>query len=286
MTSLSDTYFIEGYGWNGAPESTIVPGNLGDAVVQRSPVDRAWLHPELDIVLLEAQELLAQNLSSEPLSPARVVFDDAWVGSPVELAGYGVTETGELGSLQFVIEEVVRVEPDHLVVDGGGRTGACAGDSGGPLLGRDDGGALRVLGILDGGQSSCTGEDDYTRVDRLFDWPPLQEHVLSYLDHGPVSCEGLDQEGLCLRGKAFRCDGEEPTVEDCAGLGLVCGWEPSAGGFRCVREDEDRCAGLGSFARCDAGAVLHCARGRRTRAPCDACQTCIPWLDQAGAGCR
>jgi secreted trypsin-like serine protease len=56
------------------------------------------------------------------------------------------------------------------VVDGEGRTGACAGDSGGPLLVADSSGQARVAGVLDRGSADCLGLDLYTRIDALADW--------------------------------------------------------------------------------------------------------------------
>jgi hypothetical protein len=95
------------------------------------------------------------------------------VGVDVELAGYGVSESRGAGSLAFVVEAITRVEESHLVVDGRGTTGACAGDSGGPLLGTTAEGDVRVLGVLDHGDASCTNEDFYTRADRWVTWEPL-----------------------------------------------------------------------------------------------------------------
>jgi secreted trypsin-like serine protease len=54
-----------------------------------------------------------------------------------------------------------------------GKTGACVGDSGGPLLGKTMDGRIEVLGLLEAGSASCTGEDFYTRLDRLKSWEPL-----------------------------------------------------------------------------------------------------------------
>ena len=126
-------------------------------------------HSELDAMLIELEEAA---LSSEvqpiplwPLAPER-----SWIGARATLAGRGVTEAGELGELYFAEEEIVDVQPTEIWVNGAGRTGACGGDSGGPLLVADDSGRAGVAGVLDRGSDTCLGLDVYTRADQLGTW--------------------------------------------------------------------------------------------------------------------
>lgn len=272
---------------DGIPDASVVVRELAEFEAPRFPIDAAWLHPGLDVALFEARGLITLDPALEPLLPHGEALDDSWLSSPVEIAGYGITEDGEAGSLAFAIEEVTRLEPDFLVVDGRGRSGACGGDSGGPVLGRSNQGDARVVGVLDDGDPSCTGEDYFTRVDRLLDWQPFRENVLSATDGGPYGCEGLTAKGTCLRGRSFSCVDGQVAVDDCGSAGLVCGWNGSLGGFRCVAVDEDDCEGLGSFAHCESDAVIRCVGGLPRKTACSGCgKSCRPWVDGDGAACR
>ena len=69
-------------------------------------------------------------------------------GVAVELAGYGLDEQGGSGALRYLVEQVVAASHSLVTVAGFGRSGACEGDSGAPLLMRENGslvvGWLRV----------------------------------------------------------------------------------------------------------------------------------------------
>ncbi len=67
-------------------------------------------------------------------------------------------------------ERVTSVEESFIITDGAGVSGACNGDSGGPLLTRDASGELQLAGVLSGGSASCTGVDEYVRADAIADW--------------------------------------------------------------------------------------------------------------------
>jgi hypothetical protein len=126
-------------------------------------------HPELDAMLIELQ---TAELSGEvqPISPWQLALDRDWIGAPATLAGRGLTEAGDLGELYFAHEAIVDVQPTEIWVNGAGETGACSGDSGGPLLVADDSGQARVAGVLDRGSDTCLGLDVYTRADQLSAW--------------------------------------------------------------------------------------------------------------------
>jgi hypothetical protein len=91
------------------------------------------------------------------------------LGERVVIAGYGRSEDGLLGVLRFAKEEVLRVDPVFLHISSFGKSGACTGDSGGPVFWAHDG-RVELLGILQEGSSTCKGMERYTRLDARLEW--------------------------------------------------------------------------------------------------------------------
>jgi hypothetical protein len=131
-------------------------------------VTGATPHPTLDVMLFRFDAADLPPLSPVPLFDGTI--DRGWEGRQLMLAGVGLTETGARGELRFVREPLVAVTPTELHVDGMGQSGACSGDSGGPLLVHDDLGTARIAGVLDRGDPSCRGLDVYTRIDAFRSW--------------------------------------------------------------------------------------------------------------------
>jgi len=140
-----------------------MPSSGGEAVA------RAYIvHPELDVMVIEfdasapgfgvALELVSDDMSA------------GWIGRRLELAGYGTTEAGSTGELRFTEEPVSKIERSEIAVDGAGASGACLGDSGGPLLVLDGTPSPKVAGVLSRGSASCRGIDVYTRADVIAAW--------------------------------------------------------------------------------------------------------------------
>ena len=88
------------------------------------------------------------------------------------IAGFGWTDAASatFGQRFFAPEAVVDIEADDLVVASPkASSGACLGDSGGPVFAMIDGQPV-VLGTLEDGDSSCLGRDYFVRCDRLGAW--------------------------------------------------------------------------------------------------------------------
>lgn len=186
-------------------------------------------HPELDLGLL----VLEADLPTAALGiPWMDALHPEWVGAPAELAGYGLTEAGAARSLRYASESIVELDEQFVVVDGEGQSGACDGDSGGPLFARGDNGTIGVIGLLDDGDPTCVGRDYYTRGELIVTWDALPAASAPPVEQG---CAGLDWQGVCLRNRAMWCtDFGELQVRDCSAEGALCSWSPSDDGHRCA----------------------------------------------------
>jgi Trypsin len=142
-------------------------GSSPDAAV--IPIIATASHPTLDVMLLELETTRASS-ELQPIPLWEAAIDGSWIGREVTLAGVGEVETASLGELRFVAEPVVAVGEHEITVDGMGSSGACVGDSGGPILVPANDGSPRVAGILDRGSRSCVDRDVYLRADRLRGW--------------------------------------------------------------------------------------------------------------------
>lgn len=243
---------------------------------------RAQIHPSLDVAVVWV-EPGSMPEALEPIPLLEDEIDEGWIGELAELAGYGSTEFGEIGQLRFAAEPIVAVEADAVVVHGRGRSGACGGDSGGPLLARDDAGRVRVVGVLDSGHASCVQDDRYTRVDALADWWSFDWRASGSHEQG---CEGLDAEGTCVRGRAMRCiDGQRIEVERC-GPTQHCGQQAGEPRFTCVDAIQDVCEGQGALPWCEGDLRMRCEGGYLEQTDCGVCGgTCVAWTPAGGAAC-
>jgi hypothetical protein len=235
---------------------------------------------EADVALFEIAEGDAAVASFEPMAVAdgSVTVEP---GSAVELAGYGVTESGDVREERFLTETVVEVSDDSVVVDGFGASGACSGDSGGPLLVRDGSGRVRIAGVLSTGSGSCLERDRYARLDVLADF------IASVAGEPPPDdggCGELSGEGRCLYGSALHCDAGTLVAERCD-AGTACGWDGAQRGFRCVRPANDPCLGVDSLGACRDGAALVCHEGTLDQQPCACDEVCRIDGETEAPGC-
>jgi hypothetical protein len=244
----------------------VAVANDGEPVVV-SVVDIV-AHPSVDVALLRVRTPDGSAFESFRITNT----DDPaiGVGDVVALAGYGVTETGESRELRFLAEPVVAVEPDDILVSGLGESGACFGDSGGPLLVRDSSGAVVVLGVLTSGSASCLERDRYVRLDTIRTW---LTDVTGSPEPVSAECGGIDAQGRCLYGTALFCDAGTLVAESCGGES-ACGWSRKDSGFRCVEQGDDPCHGVDSAGACRDGIPSWCVDGRLVQRACDCSEDC------------
>jgi hypothetical protein len=235
----------------------------------------AELHSSLDLAVLtwEGKD------EDDPLAAIRPISVDLSYpsdeGDLVQIAGYGVTEHGELGVLRFATERIVEFSADSFRVSADHRAGACYGDSGGPALSRASDGSVRVVGILSFGASGCADTDQYTRLNGVGSWLAAYGVV-----PGPAEeladCQFVGPEGRCFANSVLSCpDGVSPRIDRC-GDGMRCGFDAAAHTFGCVSPDRDSCDGVGDLGSCEGDDRLRCEEGAIVAAPCAAC----------GATCR
>jgi len=125
------------------------------------------VHPLIleEWVVSEELDLALLRIETEPSVDVEIATT-AELDANAELLvfGYGVTETGNRGKRKSLFVEHVRDEPPFHVVRGTeDETGACSGDSGGPLFAQT-GDLWVIVGVLSKGSPDCTGEDYYTKL--------------------------------------------------------------------------------------------------------------------------
>lgn len=238
----------------------------------RRPVDcvraaRVIAHPTSDSTLVELERAATDAMPGvEPVPLFTGTLDRSWIGRRVELAGYGQNERGGYGVRAFTAQPLVALRGDMVSTDGEGRHGVCYGDSGGPMFVIASDGSVRVAGSLTGGDGSCVGVDEYTRVDVYYDWmvgytgeppappgggteptppppapsdpppsdPPPSDPPSDPPPPGaPPSCAELGTWGRCERDVAVWCEDGVLHERDCGVCGEICREAPELGGAYC-----------------------------------------------------
>ncbi|MCA9526840.1 MAG: trypsin-like serine protease, partial [Myxococcales bacterium] len=199
-----------------------------------------YTHPDLDLAVLE---LAADVEGAVPIAGNGESLDSDFgrglVGTPVEAAGYGETLDPERAGLWFVQLPLVDVTAEYVVVDGQGERGICRGDSGGPVLAVSRLGAPIILGVEHGGDASCVGRDNLTRLDVAGTW--LRQVISGVIrpDGAPVGCGDLDFNGRCVDDTVFWCNEDMvPVSRSCPAEGLRCAWAGTALGFYCTTVEQ------------------------------------------------
>jgi Trypsin len=222
-------------------------------------------HPSLDIALIVPASRDAT--SSRGLQCSRSL-DDSWKGRRAVLGGYGNTGSGAVQQLLFATEEVSEVDTTRIITLGHGLSGACEGDSGGPLLARDQTGAVTVLGILSSGSAACRGEDNYIRADLAYEWIGK---MTGQTPTAPLQCGEITSEGRCYDATVIRCIDGLLRSQSCSQQ-ETCGWDAGTASYGCVPR-EYPCRG-DAFGACEGDRAVACAQGKVMKQTCKDCQRC------------
>lgn len=167
---LTAAHCVAAAGPNG-PLSVLLGDSLAMPFVEL-PVVASRVHPDLDVAALRVVVPHCASAQLEPLPIHRERLDSSWLGAVAEISGFGWTnlDSPTIGERFFAAETIVALEANHLVVASSSTsTGACLGDSGGPVLAVVDERPV-VLGTLDDGDPSCLGRDYFVRADELVGW--------------------------------------------------------------------------------------------------------------------
>ncbi|MCP4600816.1 MAG: trypsin-like serine protease [Proteobacteria bacterium] len=225
-------------------------------------------HPSLDLMLVKLEtQPPAELVNVEPLVPLSREMGDRFLNGLAQVAGYGELEDGTIGERRFLVEPIIKIDADSITIDGSGKSGACIGDSGAPLLVRDVDGLPRVIGLLSTGSQNCVGIDIFTRLDIVDDW--IESHT-NTPEIAPATCGTLDFEGHCFSGVAVWCNNNSLSSEECSN-NTVCGWSEESRGYRCVAPDLDSCEGVDNLGICDGDIALVCNAGSIEAMDCGEC---------------
>ncbi len=265
------------------PKETVMGFAAYDA--QGNELAKGWSrhiveHDTLDLALIELDADTTQLAATTGYIPI-VDGPSLQPGQQMVLSGLGFTETNLNGNRRFVVETILALSDDLITMEGYRRSGACTGESGGPLLMRSGDGTVRIAGVLSAGSESCLDEDYYIRIS--VDRPFFTEHVpLSCL---PTECGEMDHMGRCYASIAVWCENAHISGDSCE-QGEVCGWSCEYQGYRCVPDTTTVCSGFDNFGRCSSNIAEHCDHGILKQTDCgDDFLSCI--LDEEGhAVCR
>jgi len=248
-------------------QQRIVSFSIGEgASLRRGSTSVMVAHPERDVMLVRLVDFDSLDLPVLPIWTDDV--DSHWIGRSVTLAGYGADADGQRGNLAAVRASLINVDPTSLEVDSDGDSGACEGDSGGPLLWTDGSGKTFSLGVLRSGSTSCRGTDKYARLDTLQQW---LEDSMAAADAEP--CAGVSVAGTCDSHLPHYCKDGLPIFDECPS-GKSCGWDATASGVRCVTPETDACQGA-LDGRCEGDDLLMCDQGQLRRTSCGPCAHCV-----------
>ncbi len=192
-------------------------------------------HPQSDVALLILTEPVTRRLPQvQPLGYGRQSLGQADAGRRIEVCGYGDTYDFSKEGRWCGVSEIVGIDGDAIVVNGGGEQGICFGDSGGGALMAGGDGQVRVVAVVSGGESDyCLGYNEWlVQTGDVRGWieqllgdrpdPGGQDPGGSGNVNPTDSCQGIDAMGICEGGARWWCDGGSLRQEICVSRGLTC----------------------------------------------------------------
>lgn len=140
-------------------------GGLG-----RYHVKRVEQHSISDLALLQVSDSTRSWIARATQPPI--------IGETVTMVGYGLQETGTVGVREELSARVTGLN-DALIEVRADDGGACAGDSGGPLI-RSTVDGPELLGVLSRGSADCKTHDRYVSIAEATSW--LEDTIASAAD--------------------------------------------------------------------------------------------------------
>lgn len=146
------------------------PGGQTGFDQQISVID-TFGHRYYDPAVIRANDIALVRLAEAPTGIQPMAFnvdplDDSFLGAPVNVVGYGVTDgeaqTGA-GTKRQVLLSIDDVTPEHIQL-GDVNQNICQGDSGGPTILNDNGTDV-VLAVSSFGSNACMNPSFVTRTD-------------------------------------------------------------------------------------------------------------------------
>jgi hypothetical protein len=231
------------------------------------PLEATAVDSDMDVAvlaLLECPEL-------RPIRIARLESLALQAGSLVEIAGFGRSEAPSGFVPRFAVLSVAELSA-YIVTDAEGYAGGCFGDSGAPLLTRDNEGSLVIVGMLASGSASCLEHDRSVRSDVL---QSVVDGALALDTISEPDCAQLPSTGRCFDNVVVRCSSGFPSGEVCS-EGRLCGWNLAEGSYGCVSPTLDPCHGVSEFGDCTASVGRRCVNGELSTADCSDCgEICV-----------
>jgi len=283
-------------GW--APEQYLVHFGFDQSDFEDRNVSEIIYHPNwdpdefatvgFDIALLRLSLPAPAGIAPIPYLPQSMAITRADLGMPLEFAGFGKDENGQMGRklhITLPLWEVCTTAGGctasngahlafnticHSRADGGG---TCSGDSGGPAFVSIDGEEY-VAGITSYGDSDCNSFGCSTKVDVYEEW--INDFIGSFSVNGQV-CTNSAQcySGFCVDGVCCENSCDAPCMT-CAGDKTAGSCTPAPDGSSC--DDGEPCNGPDT---CQQGS---CIPGN-TPPDCTPTNPCLEGSCQPGQGC-
>jgi len=230
-------------------------GMMPSAPEQTWAVEYIAEHPDNDVALLVLERAATTDVPAlQPLPINRRPLTAQDTGGEVEVAGFGDTLDPTRTGRYFAVVLFAGVDERYVLVDGRQREGLCFGDSGGPIFDVDPSGAPIILGVEHGGEESCVGRDQLTRLDRVQGWI---DGILAELPEGEP-CGSESYLGHCEGDVAVWCHDNGLLARlDCAAEGRVCAFVDEDTGYYC--KSADACDGAETG--CNGNLRIFCREG-------------------------